>query len=254
VKEWRLQELTYRMVRERSFEVAVLPIGATEPHGLHVPYGSDAFHAGALADRCCEAAHQLGAKVVLLPTIPYGSDSNLMRFPMTIHVGQPVLDAIVTEIVRSIEQHGVRKMVIFNGHGGNDFKPLLRELYGRTQVFVTLVDWWKVGADQAPGIFKEVGDHADEVETSVGLALFPELVHPEDADDGAVRSSRFEAVNRGWVQITRPWHLLTRNAGVGDPRAASAEKGERFIQAVVDRISRFLKELSDAAMDETFPY
>jgi len=173
---------------------------------------------------------------------------------MTIHVGQPVLDAIVTEIVRSIEQHGVRKMVIFNGHGGNDFKPLLRELYGRIQVFVTLVDWWKVGADQAPGIFKEVGDHADEVETSVGLALFPELVRPEDADDGAVRSSRFEAVNRGWVQITRPWHLLTRNAGVGDPRAASAEKGERFIQAVVDRISRFLKELSDAAMDETFPY
>ena len=254
MKEWRLQELTYRVVRERQFEVAVLPIGSTEVHGLHVPYGSDALHAGAIADRCCEAAHRMGAKVVLLPTIPYGSDSNLLKFPLTIHVGQPVLDAIVTEIVRSLEVHHLRKLVLFNGHGGNDFKPLLRELFGKTPVFVALVDWWKVGADQAPAIFEKTGDHADEMETSVGLALFPDLVHIEDADDGATRATRFEAINKGWVQLTRPWHLLTRNAGVGDPRAASAEKGERFVGLVVERMSRFLKELSDARMDETFPY
>jgi creatinine amidohydrolase len=92
------------------------------------------------------------------------------------------------------------------------------------------------------------------METSVNLALNPQLVHLEAADPGQVRETRFEAINRGWAQITRPWHLLTTNAGVGDPRPATAEKGERVIKLVVERVSRFLKELSDAEMDETFPY
>ena len=254
VREWRLDELTYGMVKERRFEVAVLPVGAIEPHNLHLPYGSDAFHGEKIADRCCQAAVRFGAKVVLLPTIPYGVDSNQLGFPLAIHVGQPVLDAMVTEIVRSLEHHGILKLVIFNSHGGNSFKPLVRELFGKTKVFVCVVDWWKVARDQYREIFEQVGDHADEMETSVNLALNPELVHMEAADEGAVRSSRFEAINRGWVQISRPWHLLTTNAGVGDPRAATAEKGERAIAVVVDRISRFLKELSDAQMDETFPY
>jgi len=254
VKEWRLDEITYRMVREREVEVAVLPVGATEPHNLHIPYGSDAFHGEGVADRCCEAAWKLGAKVVLLPTIPYGVDSNQLEFPLAIHVGQPVLDAMVTEIVRSLEHHGILKFVLLNSHGGNGFKPLLRELYGKTKVFVCLIDWWKVAADHYAEIFESVGDHADEMETSVGMALFGDLVHLEDADEGAVRASRFEAINQGWVQITRPWHLLTTNSGVGDPRAASAEKGERALEVVVERVSRFLKELSDAEIDEAFPY
>ena len=254
MKEWRLDELTMKRVREREFEVAVLPVGATEPHGLHVPYGSDAFHVEQVADLCCEAAHKQGAKVLLLPTLPYGVDSNQMEFPFAMHVGQPVLDAMVTDIVRSLEHHGVRKFVLFNGHGGNTFKGLLRELFGKTKVFVTLIDWWMVAADHHKAIFEKPGDHADEMETSVGLALFPELIHLADADDGAVRETRFEAINKGWVQITRPWHLLTKNAGVGDPRAATAEKGRRYIQLTVERVARFLRELSDATMDEQFPY
>jgi len=254
VREWRLDELTYKMVGQRQFEVAVLPVGATEPHNLHIPYGSDAFHSEKIADLCCKAALELGAKVVLLPTIPYGVNSTHLEFPLAIHVGQPVLDAVVTEIVRSLEHHGIRKFVIFNGHGGNDFKPLLRELYGKTSVFMALVNWWTVGSDHLKEIFSKPGDHADEMETSVGLALFGDLIHLADADDGAVRQTRFEAINRGWAQITRPWHLLTKNAGVGDPRAATPEKGRRYVEIVVERVARFLKELSDAEMDETFPY
>ena len=254
VKDWRLQELTHRLVRERHYEVAVVPVGATEPHGLHIPYGSDAFHVEHIADLCCEAAHALGAKILLLPTIPYGVDSNLMGFPMAIHVSQRSLDAMVTDVIRSLEHHGIRKIIIFNGHGGNSFKPLLRELYGTTEGWVGLVDWWKVAMDKHAEIFEHSGDHADEFETSVGLELFPDLVHLEDADDGATRPSRFEAINRGWVQVTRPWHLVTKNAGVGDPRQATAEKGRRIIAPVVERLSQFFKELSDADIDETFPY
>ena len=119
---------------------------------------------------------------------------------------------------------------------------------------MALVEWWKVAEDVRDELFEEAGDHADEMETSVDLALFEDLVHVEDADDGAVRPTRFEAINQGWATITRPWHLLTRNAGVGDPRRASKEKGEQYIEVTVERIARFIKELSDAEMHEGFPY
>lgn len=254
VRPWRLQEITYKHVRERRYEVAVLPIGSTEPHGLHLPYGSDAFHSGMMADRVCERAYGLGAKVILLPTIPYGVNSNLMGFPLTMHVRQSTLNTMIRDIVRSVERQGIRKFLLLNGHGGNEFKPLLRDLYGETGVFIALVDWWKVAADMQEQVFEAIGDHADEMETSVDLALFGDLVHMEDADDGAVRATRFEAINRGWVSITRPWHLLTRDSGHGDPRKASREKGEQYLSVVVERLAPFIVELSNAVMDAPFPY
>ena len=251
---WRLQEITYKEVKEKKYEVAVLPIGSTEPHALHMPYGSDAFEAGMLADRVCERAYREGAKVILLPTMPYGVNRNLLGFPLTMNVDQSTLDAVVRDLVASLEHHGILKVVLFNGHGGNEFKGLLRTLYGRTKAFITLVDWWKVAGDVHDAVFEASGDHADEMETSVSLALFGELVRTKDMDDGAVHPTRFEAINEGWAQISRPWHLLTRSAGVGDPRKASKEKGERYIELTVERMARFVKELSDAEMDETFPF
>jgi len=254
VAPWKLQELTYRQVRETHYEVAILPLGSCEPHNFHIPYGSDAFHAEKIADRLCEAATALGAKVIQLPTVPYGVDSNLMGFPLVMNVYPSTLHNFVRDIVKSLEHHGIFKLVILNGHGGNDFKTFLREMYGRTKVFIALVDWWKVGADTYSQIFENPDDHAGEMETSIDLTLFGELIHLEEASEGKARTTRFEAINKGWVQITRPWHLLTESSGVGDPRRASAEKGEKYLAVVVDRISRFIKELSDAQMDERFPY
>jgi len=192
--------------------------------------------------------------VILLPTIPYGVDSNQLEFPLAIHVSQNTLNVLVTDILDSLAHHEINKLVILNGHGGNEFKPLLRDLYGTTPVFVSLINWWQVGSDMTDEIFDTVGDHADELETSVMLALFDELVHLEHADDGAVKETKLEGINRGWVSITRPWHLLTQNAGVGDPRKATKEKGQAYVSVVVDRISKYLKDLSDAPLTETFPY
>jgi creatinine amidohydrolase len=105
-----------------------------------------------------------------------------------------------------------------------------------------------------PKIFERPGEHADEVETSLGLAYFPELLRPELADNGAARPTRFEAINRGWVSITRPWHLVSTNTGLGDPSAATAEKGRQLMEVVVERLADFLVELAAAPMDEAFPY
>ena len=92
------------------------------------------------------------------------------------------------------------------------------------------------------------------METSLGLAFFADLLHPELADNGAARPSRFEAINRGWISITRPWHLVSANTGLGDPKAASPEKGQRLMDVLVERLGDFLIELAAAPMDETFPY
>ncbi len=111
-----------------------------------------------------------------------------------------------------------------------------------------------MAADVYPQIFDRPGEHADEVETSLGLAFFPDLVRPELADDGAARPTRLEAINRGWVSITRPWHLVSKNTGLGDPAAATADKGRRLMDVLVERLAGFLAELAAAPMNETFPY
>lgn len=254
MRPWLLEEVNLTHVRGQRYEVAVLPLGATEPHNLHLPYGNDFLTVRQVGERICAAAHERGARVLLLPTIPFGVDTNLMSFPLTIHVGMPALAAVIGDVLRSLERHGIRKLVLLNGHGGNEFKPLLREWYGSTRVFVCLVDWWKVGLDQYDGIFAKPDDHAGEMETSVGLALYPDLVKLDQMTDGATRTSRLDAVRRGWVQITRPWHLLTDSSGVGDPRAATAEKGERYLQVVVARLADFLCDVSAESPDEPFPF
>lgn len=254
LREWKLSEVRYNIVRQRKYEVAVLPIGATEPHGLHLPYCTDDYEVESLADAACERAHAVGAKVILLPTIPYGVDTNQMAFPLAMNVNPSTLNALITDIVRSCEHHGIPKFVILNFHGGNNFNGLLRELYGQTNVFLTWIDGWKVADDVGKATFEDPGEHADEMETSWILHLRPDLVFLDDCDDGAVRTPRIRGMQEGWVWFPRPWHKVTRNSGYGDPRKATAEKGERFLNACADQIARFLKELSDAEMDETFPY
>src|SRR5262249_12038921 len=140
------------------------------------------------------------------------------------------------------------------GHGGNELKPLTRELHHRTGVFLCVCDWYRMAADLYPGIFERPGEHADEVETSLGLAFFPDLVRPELADAGEARRCGLEAVNRGWVSIPRPWPLATTNTGLGDPSAVTADKGRRLMDALAERLGRSLVELAAAALDDTFPY
>ena len=139
-----------------------------------------------------------------------------------------------------------RRATISNGSCGN--WPV------ESPVHLFLSNWYKVASDRHADIFEDAGDHAGELETSMGLAHFPELVHLEKADAGSMRPSRFEAINRGWVEITRSWHLLTTNSGAGDPRAATAEKGRAISEVVVDRLASFLIELSESPADDAFPF
>jgi creatinine amidohydrolase len=256
MREWILAEQTHAFVRRERWQVAVLPFGATEPHNLHMPYGTDNFEVQAIGERACERAYQAGAKVLLLPTIPFGVNTNHLRIPgaLACSVTPTTLLAVLSDLVDSLERQGLYKLVLLNGHGGNELKPLMRQLHHRTKVFLCVCDWFRMASDIYPKIFERPGEHADEVESSLGLAFFPELMHMELADDGAAKPTRLDAVNRGWVNITRPWHLATKNTGVGDPRPATPEKGKQLMDVVVERLASFLLELAGAKMDENFPY
>jgi creatinine amidohydrolase len=256
MNEWVLAEQTHAFVRSQKWEVAVLPFGATEPHNLHMPYGTDNFQVEAIARRACQHAYEAGARVVLLPTVSFGVNTNYFKVPgsLACSLAPTTLLRILTDITDSMERQGIRKLLLLNGHGGNELKPFLRELHHRTSVFLCLCDWYRMAADLYWTIFREPGEHADEVETSLGLAFFPELMRPEQADPGAARPARFEAINRGWVSITRPWHLATTNTGLGNPAAASADKGQALMKAVTERLGQFLVQLAAEPVDESFPY
>lgn len=260
-REWVLSEVPYSYVKEHPYQVAVLPMGATEPHNLHLPYGTDTFQVEELAQQACAAAFRRGAAAVQLPVIPFGTETNLQAFPLAMNLQPSTVGRVITDLAASLHASGVHKLLILNGHGGNDFKPLLRELYGQTPVQLFLCDWFKgLTADVQKTIFESPGDHAGEMETSLGLAYFSHLVQADSvtgqlvADDGSMAATQLTGVNRGWVSITRPWHLLTTNTGAGNPHPATAEKGRRLMQVMVERLADFLVELAELPLGAKFPY
>jgi creatinine amidohydrolase len=119
---------------------------------------------------------------------------------------------------------------------------------------VFLCNWWIVGLDRYDEIFTKADDHAGQMETSIAMALFPELVEPDVAGDGKARPFRFEALQKGWVSTSRDFAKLNDHCGIGDPSGASAEMGAGYVELVCERISRFLAELANSPVDEYFPY
>ncbi len=85
-KPWQLHDITLADVRQHAFSLAVLPLGATEPHNLHLPYGTDTIEATELVSSCCEVAWQNGARLLQLPTIPYGTETNMQQFPLAMNI------------------------------------------------------------------------------------------------------------------------------------------------------------------------
>lgn len=246
-----LSESTYRTISATRYEVAVLPWGATEAHNYHLPYGTDNVECDCLAAEAARVAWERGAKVIVLPTVPFGVNTGQLDIPLTLNMNPSTQRAVLNDIVESLEGHGVRKLVLFNGHGGNDFRQMVREASPRTAVFLCTIDWWKV-VDSA-AFFEQMGDHAGELETSVMMHVAPELVRPlAEAGSGAAKRPRLKGMREGWAWSPRPWTRVTSDTGVGDPSRASAEKGARYVEAVAAKIGEFLVELASADLEKLY--
>jgi creatinine amidohydrolase len=246
-----LAESTWKTVDATAYEVAVLPWGATEAHNYHLPYATDTIQCDHVAAECARVAWEAGARVVVLPTVPFGVNTGQLDIKLCLNLNPSTQAALLADVVDSLERQGLRKLVLFNGHGGNDFRQMIRELQPRTAVFLCVLNWYAC-VDPRP-FFEDLGDHGGEIETSVMLHVAPRLVRPlAEAGDGRVRRFRLAGLREGWVWAPRRWTQVTADTGVGNPAAASPEKGARYVEAVTRRIGAFLAELAAADLNDLY--
>lgn len=250
-KPWILSESTWKTVKATEYQVAVLPWGATEAHNYHLPYGTDNYESSHIAEEAARRAWEAGAKVAVLPVIPFGVNTGQLDIRLCINMNPSTQALVLGDVVRSLQVQRIRKLVILNGHGGNDFRQMIRELQPWSDVFISTINWWSC-VDAKP-FFDVPGDHAGELETSMMLEIQPELVRPlEEAGEGKARQFRIAGLRDGLAWAPRQWSEVTEDTGVGDPRAATREKGERFVHAVCEKIAAYLVDLAHADLEKLY--
>jgi creatinine amidohydrolase len=250
-----LHEATLIQLQALKPNVAVLPWGATEAHNYHLPHGTDVVEAVAVAERAAERANQNGARCVVLPCVPFGNDNQQLHQVATITMRTATQMAVLFDVADSLVRQGINRLVILNFHGGNEFKPLIRDIMLALPIFIVQVHGYAVAPRAKELLTHANGDHADELETSLMLHLVPAWVAPlNTAGDGAVTPSQLPAISgTPGVWAPRNWPALTRDTGVGDPSAATAEKGRSILGMIVEAVAPVLEQLS-AAKSGDFPF
>jgi creatinine amidohydrolase len=246
-----LAETNWKTVSSTDYTVAILPWGATEAHNYHLPYSTDVMECDAVAAESARRAWEAGARVIVLPTVPFGVNTGQLDIEFCLNMNPSTQALLLGDLVSALEGQGITRLVILNGHGGNDFRQMIRELQPKTGVFLCTINWYSC-VDPAP-YFDEPGDHAGELETSVMQHIAPDLVRPlSEAGDGSQRQATITGLRERWVWAPRPWTQVSKDTGVGNPALATPERGESFLDAVTERISGFLVDLARADVDSLY--
>ena len=252
MRPYILAENHWKTVKETDYEVAILPWGACEAHNYHLPYGTDIIEADHVAAEAARIAWEKGAKVIVLPAIPFGVNTGQFDVKLDMNMNPSTQLAVLRDVVEVLNRQGIFKLIILNSHGGNDFRTMIRELGLQfPNMFLTSCNWFHA-VDQKE-YFENKDDHAGEMETSVILHLRPELVRPlSEAGDGAAKKFRMSAIREGWAWAERKWLQVTKDTGVGDPRKASAEKGARYFKVVGEKVANFFIEVAKADRSDLY--
>ncbi len=253
MKPFILEQTNWKQVKNQKYEVAILPWGATEPHNYHLPYGTDSLETAQIVEAAAGKAWEKGAKIMVLPTIPLGvQNPGQIDLPFCLHTKPSTQTIIFKDIVEALYNQGIRKLVLMNGHGGNDFKPMIREIQLQfPEMLISLVEWFKI-LDLSK-YFEEDGDHAGEMETSVIMHYFPHLVLPlNEAGDGNAKSSKLKGVLNKTAWIPRQWNKVSEDTGIGNPKKASAEKGKKYLEDLTTKIGDFFVEMAQCDLEELY--
>lgn len=243
IHPYLLAENNWKSVRELDYSTVVLPWGATEAHNYHLPYATDNYQVDWVAKQSAHLAWDQGAKAVVLPCIPFGVNTGQLDIKLCMNLLPSTQLAILKDICDVVNRAGIKKFVILNGHGGNSFKSMVRELsFSFPELFVSWIDWWR--AVDKYRFFEEKGDHADEMETSVMMHIAPQYCLPlQEAGPGYAKKFALQGLQQGWAISQRAWTQVTEDTGVGNPYKATAEKGNAFLSACTQNISQYLVEL-----------
>jgi creatinine amidohydrolase len=252
MKPYLLAECNWKYIKEASFHAAILPWGATEAHNYHLPYGTDIIEAEAIAAEAARIAWEKGSKIIVLPAIPFGVNTGQHDVTLDMNMNPSTQFVVLKDVIEVLNRQGIFKLIILNSHGGNDFKPMIRELgLGFPKMFISSCDWFK-SLDQEL-FFENKDDHAGEMETSLMLHLRPDLVLPlSEAGDGKAKKFKFDAIKEGWAWAERQWTKVTKDTGVGDPRKATAEKGEKYFKAVTEKVAQYFIEVAQTDSNDYY--
>ncbi len=253
MKPYILEQTNWKRLKQEAFDVAVLPWGATEPHNYHLPYGTDSLETARIAEDAALKAWERGAKIMVLPTISLGAQNvGQIHLPFCLHIRPSTQLVILKDLVSALNGQRIKKLVILNGHGGNDFKPLVRELQPEfPEMFLSLVEWFKILNQEE--YFEEAGDHANEMETSIIMHYYPELVLPlSEAGEGEEKKWKLESLRNKTAWAPRQWDKVSEDTGIGNPKKASAEKGKRFVDDVTTKIAEYFVELAACDLDDLY--
>lgn len=234
----------YGTASQHQYSIALLPWGATEPHNLHLPYLTDAILSHDVAVDAAEIARKrYNILAMVMPPMPLGAQNPGQRdLKFCIHYRYETQKAVLTDIVASLHHQGINRLLIVNGHGGNTFKSMIRDLaVDFPNMLIASSEWFKVCP--AKDFFDCPGDHADELETSVMMHYHPELVNLDEAGAGKSASWASQALAKGVGWVPRKWTSVSRDTGIGSPALASADKGKRFAEAVADNYAQLIHEL-----------
>ncbi len=240
---------TWVDAREASvrLKVSLLPIGSVENHGPHLPLGTDLFTAEHIAREAAKSGD-----FVLLPAIPVGLSAEHRQFPGTLWVSRRVLMQYVLETIRSLASHGLRRVVLVNGHGGNTdaLEDVCRSLREEC-IYAFVYQWWNAIRETIERVCIGSPDHAGDMETSAVLHIDPERVRGEriaeaESEGATSWGRRVHGVSVGFDAID-----FTRSGSTGKPSAATPEKGQRLMDAAISKLKTFgcwLSEQEDEAL------
>jgi creatinine amidohydrolase len=240
----RLSQKNYQQLNSSVVDIAILPWGATEPHGYHLPYGTDSYEAEELSVRSANLANERGVYAIVLPVIPFGVQNEGQReIPGCINLRPTTQLTILDDIAASLVGQGIQRFLIFNSHGGNNFRFAIRELQLKyPDLLIVAVDWWKHPSIRT--LVENPGDHAGALETCVMMHLKPELVTSmEEAGSGRSVGFNIGALNQGWAWTPRDWSAVSEDTGVGDPRSATPQMGAAVVDAVVADMAKLMVSL-----------
>lgn len=252
MRPYILKEANWKDLKTFRFEMAILPWGATEAHNYHMPYGTDVYEADAISAEGARKAWEKGFKAVVLPTIPFGVNTGQSDIYLDINIYPSTQLIILNDIIEVLNRQGLKKLLILNSHGGNNFQPMLRELGLRYPEMLLFTCNWFQALDKYK-YFEEDGDHADEMETALVQYLHPELILPlEEAGDGAEKKSVIRGIREKWAWTERRWSQVTMDTGIGNPKKASPDKGRRYFDDVTDKVADLISDICEAKSDELY--
>jgi creatinine amidohydrolase len=251
----RLERLTSPEVAaiDKRDAVVIQPIASIEQHGPHLPCVTDTLMAEALTDRSI-ACTPTSVNVWRLPVLSYGKSTEHLGYPGTITLSTETLLAVCNEVGRSVAASGFRKLVFLNGHGGQPqlLEAVSRDIRERCGLQVFPLSPYRLGFPEgivSSSFEAEYGLHGGEMETSIIMALAPELVRTEHLVVGSNWvGETYSRLNYLSLESALPTAWLTRdvstNGVIGDPTLATAEKGEKVLRHVTESLAGVYAEIS----------